>query len=479
MKTPPPGHPLRSLRNCVAFSQFGQRDLPSQLSGGDLDGDLYNIIWDKQAMPRWTYRAADYPRVIPKPLGRPVQREDMANWFVDFMKSDVLGLIATRHLILSDQDPNGTLGLDCLKLAGLHSTAVDFSKTGIAVEPSNIPKASRFRPDLYVYPLRSGNNTAYLRTSLAPAPPAQLYDRTQIDFLGEDEAVDEDEDELGPNHKYYPSVKVLGELYRNVNERQIWDEDISRVVSKAGPSVWDQFVGLMQRKIEEYSKGRISWKTKRQEAKSLRDVYEDTVNGFMIQYSDSHMKQLTEVEVFCGSIFNKTGSQTRRQKDNSKKLKQDFDRLADHMTQQMRRRVRNAEGHGTAAYNNVDSTTEKQDVSSTPVDDIDRFLAPNREALEMSYACLMVGLLKNTDVEYEHWTHLESFKVIAASVLLKELTELANRIKGGRLVNPADGGESASGGFVGVSSGPAFSYAYSGYDVDVGQYPNYGYSQYL
>ncbi|WDK10632.1 RNA dependent RNA polymerase [Colletotrichum graminicola] len=150
MRTPPPGHPLRNLRNCVAFSQHGQRDLPSQLSGGDLDGDLYNIIWDKQAMPRWICKAADYPRVTPEPLGRPVTRDDMANWFVDFMKSDVLGLIATRHLILSDQDQEGTMGRNCLKLAELHSTAVDFSKTGIAVEQREIPKAPRFRPDLYV-----------------------------------------------------------------------------------------------------------------------------------------------------------------------------------------------------------------------------------------------------------------------------------------------------------------------------------------
>ncbi|KAK1596563.1 RNA-dependent RNA polymerase [Colletotrichum navitas] len=461
MRTPPPGHPLRNLRNCVAFSQHGQRDLPSQLSGGDLDGDLYNIIWDEQAMPRITYKAADYPRVTPEPLGRPVTRDDMANWFVDFMKSDVLGLIATRHLIISDQDQEGTMGESCLKLAELHSTAVDFSKTGIAVEQKNIPKAPRFRPDF-----------------LAPAPPAQLYDRTHINFLDEDEGVDDDEDAQGPNHKYYKSENVLGQLYRNVNEKQIWDEDISRVVSKAGPSVWDQFLGLMERKIEEYGKGRISWETKREQAQSLRDVFEDTVSGFMVQYSDNHMKQLTEVEVFCGSIFNKTGSQTRRQKDNSKKLKQDFDRLADHMTQQMRRKLRNVEGAGTAVNDGLDSTIDKEAPGSAAVDDLDRLLAPNREALEMSYACLKVGLLDNSDVEYEHWAQLQSFKVIAASVLLRELTELANRVRYGRLVH-ANGDETTSGGFVGVSSGPAFSYAYNGYDVDVGQYPNYGYSQYL
>jgi len=39
----PRHHPLRKLSNCICFSQKGNRDLPSQLSGGDLDGDLYQV----------------------------------------------------------------------------------------------------------------------------------------------------------------------------------------------------------------------------------------------------------------------------------------------------------------------------------------------------------------------------------------------------------------------------------------------------
>ncbi|KAI3540164.1 RNA-dependent RNA polymerase [Colletotrichum filicis] len=460
VRVPPAGHPLRNLRNCIAFSQFGERDLPSKLSGGDLDGDLYNIIWDQDAMPAMVYEAADYPRVTPEPLGRSVTREDMANWFVDFMKSDVLGMIATRHLILADKHHEGTVSGDCIKLAGLHSTAVDFSKTGIPVAREDIPKAPIFRPDF-----------------LAPAPPAQLYDRTQIDFLGKDEAVDDDDDDFVPSYRYYKSDKILGELYRNVDEKQIWDDEIKRSIPKTGPSVWDQFVGLIERKIKDYTHGRVSWETKLREAKSLRDVYEDHLFSAMTTYSDSHLKQLTEVEVFCGSIFNKTGAQTRRQKDNSMKLKQEFDRLADLMVQQMRRKFRNVgdkAAQPTDIYNNPAPTGTRQ-----IDDDIERLLAPNKDALEMSYACFMVGLLPSTDLERGHRaTQLESFKIISAGVLLKELTELANRVKGGRLVNPSNG-DAAGGGFVGVSGGPAMSYMYIGYDVDVGQYPNYGYSHYM
>lgn len=50
--------PLKQLSNVIVFSQHGSRDLPSQLSGGDLDGDLYNVIWDERYVgPQFQNRA--------------------------------------------------------------------------------------------------------------------------------------------------------------------------------------------------------------------------------------------------------------------------------------------------------------------------------------------------------------------------------------------------------------------------------------
>lgn len=65
-----------------------------------------------------------------------------------------------------------------------------------------------------------------------------------------------------PPHQYYKSEKILGILYRNVDEKHIWTEDIQRVVTRAGPSVWDQFVGLIERKIYDYTGGRVTWRTR-------------------------------------------------------------------------------------------------------------------------------------------------------------------------------------------------------------------------
>lgn len=146
--SPPEGHPLLDHKNVIVFSAKGTRDLPSQLSGGDLDGDIYNVIWDPRAMPATPYSPADYPRVEPRELDREVEKADMADFFVEFMKMDHLGVIATRHMILADQTELGTMNEDCLRLAQLHSTAVDYSKTGIPVDIWSLPRANRLRPDL-------------------------------------------------------------------------------------------------------------------------------------------------------------------------------------------------------------------------------------------------------------------------------------------------------------------------------------------
>lgn len=72
----------------------------------------------------------------------------MTDFFIKFMATDQLGRIATLHMVKADQSDLGTFDEDSvsylhhrqriltksqqIKLAELHSTAVDFSKTGIA-----------------------------------------------------------------------------------------------------------------------------------------------------------------------------------------------------------------------------------------------------------------------------------------------------------------------------------------------------------
>lgn len=57
-------------------------------------------------------------------------QSDVAKFFIDFMKNNLLGLISSKHLLIADQKDEGVFHKDALKLAELASVAVDFPKTG-------------------------------------------------------------------------------------------------------------------------------------------------------------------------------------------------------------------------------------------------------------------------------------------------------------------------------------------------------------
>lgn len=120
---------LRHLTDVVVFPSTGDRPVPSMLSGGDLDGDDFFIIWDGDLIPReWNYPPMDYKGPNPQKLDRDVAVDDLRDFFVNYMKNDVLALIAVSHLAFADEfGPKSQL---CLHLADQHSRAVDYPKTG-------------------------------------------------------------------------------------------------------------------------------------------------------------------------------------------------------------------------------------------------------------------------------------------------------------------------------------------------------------
>lgn len=92
--------------------------------------------------------------------------------------------------------------------------------------------------------------------SLAPAPPVKVYDLGQIDHIaddGIDDGEDDGEDGMGRNKpRYHRSEKILGRLYRGIDEKKIWSEHIHRSIPMTGPSVWDQLKGTIRIELEPY-----------------------------------------------------------------------------------------------------------------------------------------------------------------------------------------------------------------------------------
>ncbi|KAF7350656.1 RNA-dependent RNA polymerase [Mycena sanguinolenta] len=170
------------LTNVVVFStKKSERDLPSMLGGGDLDGDFYTVIYDKELQITRVHEPMDYTPVTPVKKDK-VEMFDIENFVADFIKSDVLGLVASDLMALADL--HGPAHPSCLKLAQINSDAVDFPKSGVPVHvpdelrPRRYPDFMDRHPD-FSYP--STRVLGMMYRLIEPAPEYQPSDEICID----------------------------------------------------------------------------------------------------------------------------------------------------------------------------------------------------------------------------------------------------------------------------------------------------------
>lgn len=136
--------------------------------------------------------------------------------------------------------------------------------------------------------------------------------------------------------------------------------------------------------------------------------YEDAVWNATFDYSDHAALRLTELEVFTGVIFNKSGVQTQRQRDRSLQLKDEFDRIAKETEAMIRKSKMKVSGN----------TTEE-----------DRITTGSDDGLLRSIACLNVGCTRNrSESSGERFgDEFQSFKVIAACCVIREMDAAISR----------------------------------------------------
>ncbi|TKA50189.1 hypothetical protein B0A55_13739 [Friedmanniomyces simplex] len=136
---------LHHLKDCVVLPQTGDRGLASMCSGGDLDGDDYLVMWDKELLPKeWYFPPVNYEAPPPLRSDGPVTVDDITTFFVKHMQNDNVGRIAMAHRFCADSSecPQGVKDDRCIELARLHSMAVDYAKSGV---PATFPKTLRVK----------------------------------------------------------------------------------------------------------------------------------------------------------------------------------------------------------------------------------------------------------------------------------------------------------------------------------------------
>ncbi|CAF3343678.1 unnamed protein product [Rotaria sp. Silwood2] len=277
---------LEHLKDVIVFSQQGDCPPPHQISGSDLDGDEYVVIWHEDLVPTQSHNAVPYDydsQNVLQVLSRPIDREDIMDIVLKITESDYLGRLSNLHLAYADlygvdsnKRPQSDL-LSTIELAGVISQEVDSGKTGH-------------------HPL---NDMQIMKQKKA------LGDK-RPDFME------------NANMKSYQSQKILGKLYRSSrwmlygwnrllkqhrhlrhlqvrtpedNENEIDDEEIQGQEILLDPSFLDAIPSWQDQEINEI-------------ASQLFYVYRQEMLEILNLYGLSH-----ESDLWCRKSTNTTGGE--------------------------------------------------------------------------------------------------------------------------------------------------------------------------
>jgi RNA dependent RNA polymerase len=422
---PPKGSPLLKLYNCIVFSQFGSRDLPSQLGGGgksckfvigiqvaadmtlDLDGDQFDIIWDRELIPNQQsmHSAADYPKHQPRDIGRQVEPLDIMKFFIEFMENDRVGQISSLHLQLADRVQRGTRSEPCIKLAEMASIAVDYGKSGIPVSVLKKSLASVYTHIIFQVNMddRPKFDTSSKPDFMAPGPKVDIskatdvsdlldreYDRKTEEPLDAFQALDQTDRPV----KYYQSENVLGKLYRLIDERIFYQNirKMSKEKSKIHTYILRNALQYVLRKTHA-----IQYKHHKTVALEIRDIYESHINNTRYEFAFRQNHPLHELEVIACNIL---GSNTRANRENSRAMRQAVER--------------------NLAY--VKDLIIKGPVHS---DDYGNDVKGEGEELARSIACFKYAMDEQS--ELEQTDNIHSWKYFAAAICLRQVANTYGR----------------------------------------------------
>jgi hypothetical protein len=207
---------------------------------------------------------------------------------------------------------------------------------------------------------------------------------------------EQNEDEDFVPYRYYESHKILGKLFRAIDEHEIFgDLHKYRIPSSSSEkSLLDQLWSRVKNKCKF-----IHWRQHLVEAQEIREMYEECLLNIMKNYSEHPLRPMSELEAFIGNILGAQGSQSKRQRDLSVPMKEAFDRDVAFIVGCIR-------GNGDEEWEDVDSES-----------------GDGNRALERSIACFEVSLGEAMRVVRGGRKNepLVSFRYIAAAVCLKEM----------------------------------------------------------
>lgn len=195
----------------------GTRPHTNEISGSDLDGDVYWVCWlpDIVPKPENQIEPLTYDTNEKKLLDHPITIDDVADFLIDYMANDFLGELCNAHLAWADLET--ATSPRCIDLARDIAAVVDYPKTGfnpVNDERRKELKAPRY-PDFMEKEIRSYHSRKVLGKMYRQARCA--YDlQIELEFVEERHTVELDENLLVEGfEKYLDDARRQYLLYCN------------------------------------------------------------------------------------------------------------------------------------------------------------------------------------------------------------------------------------------------------------------------
>ena len=203
---------LHHLHDCIVFPSRGCRPHTNEISGSDLDGDVYWVCWlpDLVPQPENQIPALDYDTTEKKLLDHAITMDDVAEFLIDYMANDFLGELCNAHLAWADLET--AVSPRCIELARDIAAVVDYPKTG--VNPVNDEKRRELKAPRYpdfmekemrTYPSRKVLGKMYRQARCAYDLHVQLeyFDQKHSIEIDETLLIDGFEAYLGQAQRHY------------------------------------------------------------------------------------------------------------------------------------------------------------------------------------------------------------------------------------------------------------------------------------
>ncbi|KAI6223774.1 RNA-directed RNA polymerase [Aphelenchoides fujianensis] len=136
---------LSHLRDVVVFPRFGARPHTDEMSGSDLDGDEYTVIFEDDLFIEHNEPPMSFPKKTAAVQAGANSTSGIVDFFLKYLDQDTIGRVSNAHLIAADKC--GIYHPVCESIAAKCSIAVDFPKTGEPADPLTDSERFNETPD--------------------------------------------------------------------------------------------------------------------------------------------------------------------------------------------------------------------------------------------------------------------------------------------------------------------------------------------